>query len=448
METGTVDELVDAVARVAPTYGGINLEDISAPRCFEIERRLQERLDIPVFHDDQHGTAIVSWPPCSTPSGSSAGSSPTSTVVVSGAGAAGVAVSRILLRAGVGDVVVVRLARRARHAGRDGPAAAQAASSRTHQPPRGRPARIGDALAGADVLIGVSGGTVARERRPRMAPRAMIFALANPDPEVHPAVAARFAEVVATGRSDFPNQINNVLAFPGIFRGALDSGARRITEEMKLAAAYAIAGLVDAADGRPDRAERVRRAGGAGRGGGGASGRLSPQPVGVPAKDRSGAVTFVGWPRLDPAPERRRSGTPRMRVLITGGAGFIGSNLARAALAEGHEIVVLDDLSTGYAANLDGLRRALPRGVGQRPRRPRRRDRGRRRRRAPGGARVGPAQHPRPGGDSSRQRHRHAQRPRRRPARRRRPRRHRPRPPRSTGSTPPCRRASASGSDR
>ncbi|HSU75195.1 MAG TPA: NADP-dependent malic enzyme [Terrabacter sp.] len=243
MQTGSVEEIVEAVVRIAPTYGGINLEDISAPRCFEIERRLQERLDIPVFHDDQHGTAIVALAALLNATRVVEKALGELTIVVSGAGAAGVAVSRILLSAGVGDVLVVD------SRGILGP-------DRVELPPhkeqlrevtnrRGVTGTLADALSGADVLVGVSGGTVAERDLMRMAPRAVIFALANPDPEVHPVAASRFAEVVATGRSDFPNQINNVLAFPGIFRGALDSGARRITEEMKLAAARAIAQLVE-----------------------------------------------------------------------------------------------------------------------------------------------------------------------------------------------------------
>jgi malate dehydrogenase (oxaloacetate-decarboxylating) len=243
MQTGSVDEIVDAVARIAPTYGGINLEDISAPRCFEIERRLQEQLDIPVFHDDQHGTAIVAL--AALINAVQVVDKPLAevTVVVSGAGAAGVAVSKILLAAGVRDVVVVD-SRGVLGPDRDDLAPHKEELRRLTNP-RGVTGDIGEALSGADVLIGVSGGTVAERDLLRMAPRAVIFALANPDPEVHPVVAARFAEVVATGRSDFPNQINNVLAFPGIFRGALDSGAGRITEDMKLAAARAIAGLVE-----------------------------------------------------------------------------------------------------------------------------------------------------------------------------------------------------------
>jgi malate dehydrogenase (oxaloacetate-decarboxylating) len=242
METGSVAEIVDAVVRIAPTYGGINLEDISAPRCFEIEEQLKERLDIPVFHDDQHGTAIVALAALINAARVVEKALEDLTVVVSGAGAAGVAVARILLEAGVGDVVVVDskgIIDGSREDLAPHKRSLAAVTNRGH-----RTGTIGDALESADVLVGVSGGTIVERDLMRMAPRAIIFALANPDPEVHPAVAHRFAEVVATGRSDFPNQINNVLAFPGIFRGALDSGTKQITEEMKLAAAQAIAELV------------------------------------------------------------------------------------------------------------------------------------------------------------------------------------------------------------
>ncbi len=243
LRTGTVEELVDAIARVAPTYGGINLEDISAPRCFEIERRLQERLDIPVFHDDQHGTAIVVLAALVNAARVVGRDLAELDVVVSGAGAAGVAVTKILLRAGTGHLVVVD-STGTLHRGRASlPPHKQELVALTNQ--RGVVGGVEEALMGADVLIGVSGGTIAESAVARMSSDAMIFALANPDPEVHPTVASRHARVVATGRSDFPNQINNVLAFPGIFRGALDCGARKVTEEMKLAAAYAIAALVD-----------------------------------------------------------------------------------------------------------------------------------------------------------------------------------------------------------
>ncbi len=242
METGSVDELVEAIARIAPTYGGINLEDISAPRCFEIEQRLQERLDIPVFHDDQHGTAIVVLAGLINAAAVVGRTLDSLRVVVSGAGAAGVAVARLLARAGVGDIVVCD------SRGIISPARTDLADHKRRLAattnPRALTGSLGDALAGADVFIGVSGGTVPEHELAGMAPDAIIFALANPDPEVHPTVAARYAAVVATGRSDFPNQINNVLAFPGIFRGALDSGAPQVTEAMKLAAARAIADLV------------------------------------------------------------------------------------------------------------------------------------------------------------------------------------------------------------
>ena len=243
MESGTVEELVDAIARIAPTYGGINLEDISAPRCFEIERLLQERLDIPVFHDDQHGTAIVVLAGLLNAATVVGRPLESLRVVVSGAGAAGVAVTKLLARAGVADIVVCD-SRGIISPSRDDLADHKRRLAATTNP-RGLSGALADALVGADVYVGVSGGQVPEADVARMAPEAIIFALANPTPEVHPDVATRYAAVVATGRSDFPNQINNVLAFPGIFRGALDSGAPQVTEAMKLAAAQAIAGLVE-----------------------------------------------------------------------------------------------------------------------------------------------------------------------------------------------------------
>ena len=242
METGTVEELVEAIARIAPSFGGINLEDISAPRCFDIEEQLKERLDIPVFHDDQHGTAIVVLAGLLNGVRVLDRTLPDLRVVVSGAGAAGVAVTRLLQRAGVRDVVVCDSRGIVSPSRQDltGHKARLAASTN----PRGLTGRLGVALEGADVYVGVSGGTVPESEVATMARDAMVFALANPTPEVHPDVARRHAAIVATGRSDFPNQINNVLAFPGIFRGALDAGATRITEAMKLAAAQAIADLV------------------------------------------------------------------------------------------------------------------------------------------------------------------------------------------------------------
>jgi len=249
VDTTDVDLIVDLAAALAPTFGGINLEDISAPRCFEIERRLQERVDLPVFHDDQHGTAVVTLAALLNGAkvvGRSVGSL---RVVVSGAGAAGVAIAKFLMTAGVADVVVCD---RRGAIGRDRadlPPHKRELAELTN--PRGVTGGIGAALAGADVFVGVSGGTVAEEHVAAMAEGSMIFAMANPDPEVHPGVARRHAAIIATGRSDFPNQINNVLAFPGIFRGALDARASRITESMKVAAAQAIAGCVR--EPTPDR---------------------------------------------------------------------------------------------------------------------------------------------------------------------------------------------------
>lgn len=242
MDTGTVDELVDAIARIAPTYGGINLEDISAPRCFEIERRLQERLDIPVFHDDQHGTAIVVLAGLINAAEVVGRDLESLRVVVSGAGAAGVAVTKLLARAGVADIVVCDSKGIISPARTDLVEHKHRLAATTN--PRGLSGSLADALVRADVFVGVSGGRVPEADIARMAPDSIIFALANPDPEVDPTVAAKYAAVVATGRSDFPNQINNVLAFPGIFRGVLDYGAPQITEAMKLAAARAIAALV------------------------------------------------------------------------------------------------------------------------------------------------------------------------------------------------------------
>jgi malate dehydrogenase (oxaloacetate-decarboxylating) len=242
-----VDDLVDTIARLAPSFGGINLEDISAPRCFEVERRLQERLDIPVFHDDQHGTAVVVLAALSNAVRLVGKEMSDIRVVICGAGAAGVAVARILLSAGVSDLCVVD---RRGLLSRDRTDLTQVKRTLAQDTNiAGRSGSLGDALKGAEVFIGVSGGTVPESAITEMADDAIIFALANPTPEVAPAIARRHAAVVATGRSDFPNQINNVLAFPGIFRGAFDVRAREITEAMKLAAARALAALVGEALG-------------------------------------------------------------------------------------------------------------------------------------------------------------------------------------------------------
>jgi malate dehydrogenase (oxaloacetate-decarboxylating) len=244
LDTQDADEIVSVVTALAPSFGGINLEDISAPRCFEIERRLDEALPIPVFHDDQHGTAIVVFAALRNAATLLGRKLADLRLVVSGAGAAGVAVTKMLIAGGVtaGEIVVVD-SRGTLHSGRPDLNDAKAALASTTNSRR-ITGSIADALAGADVLIGVSGGTIAEEAVAAMAPGGMVFAMANPTPEVHPSVAAKYAAVVATGRSDYPNQINNVLAFPGVFRGALDAGATRITEGMKVAAADAIAGVL------------------------------------------------------------------------------------------------------------------------------------------------------------------------------------------------------------
>ncbi|GAA1343918.1 NAD(P)-dependent malic enzyme [Saccharothrix algeriensis] len=241
LDTTDVDEIVETLVRLRPSFGAVNLEDVAAPRCFELERRLVEALDCPVMHDDQHGTAVVllaALRGANTVLGKDLASQ---RVVISGAGAAGVACARILVAAGAGEVTVVD-SRGIVHAGRDGlnPVKAELAEVTNASGLRGG---IAEALRGADVFVGVSSSKVGEELVASMAGDAIVFALSNPDPEVHPDVARRHAAVVATGRSDFPNQINNVLAFPGIFRGALDAGAKRITENMKLAAAGAIAAV-------------------------------------------------------------------------------------------------------------------------------------------------------------------------------------------------------------
>jgi malate dehydrogenase (oxaloacetate-decarboxylating) len=242
LATQDTEEIIQIVTALAPSFGGINLEDIAAPRCFEIERRLDETLSIPVFHDDQHGTAIVVLAALRNAAQLLDRKLAELRVVISGAGAAGVAVARMLLAGGASDIVVVD-SRGVLHHGRDDMNAEKAAlTSLTN--PREVTGGITEALDGADVLIGVSGGTIPEAALAGMGPGGAIFALANPTPEVHPSLATRYAAVVATGRSDFPNQINNVLAFPGVFRGALDARATRITEAMKIAAADAIAAVV------------------------------------------------------------------------------------------------------------------------------------------------------------------------------------------------------------
>ncbi|HWD04028.1 MAG TPA: NADP-dependent malic enzyme [Amycolatopsis sp.] len=250
LDTTDVDEIVETLVRLRPSYGAINLEDVSAPRCFELEEKLKAALDCPVMHDDQHGTAIVTLAALRGANLVLDRAIGDQRVVISGAGAAGVACAKILLEAGVGDVTVLD-SRGIIHSGRDGlnPIKQQLAAVTNSAGLKGG---LADALKGADVFLGLSSSKVDPELLGSMADGPIVFALSNPDPEVHPADAARYASIVATGRSDFPNQINNVLAFPGVFRGALDAGARAITENMKLAAADAIV-AVASDDLGPDR---------------------------------------------------------------------------------------------------------------------------------------------------------------------------------------------------
>ena len=238
----SADEIVSVVTALAPTFGGINLEDIAAPKCFEVEERLKEALDIPVFHDDQHGTAIVVLAALHNALRHVGKELGEVTVAMCGAGAAGVAIAKLLMREGVGDIIVAD-----RHGiltdarALDGSKAWLA----EHTNAEGRTGELTDAVGDADVFIGVSGPNVLdADAIATMAKDPIVFALANPDPEVDPLAAAKHAAVIATGRSDFPNQINNVLAFPGVFRGALDARARFITEDMKVAAARALADVI------------------------------------------------------------------------------------------------------------------------------------------------------------------------------------------------------------
>jgi malate dehydrogenase (oxaloacetate-decarboxylating) len=244
IDSRDTEEIIRIVQAIAPVYGAVNLEDISAPRCFEIEQRLDDLLDIPIFHDDQHGTAIVVLAALINALKVVDKQPQNLRVAIAGAGAAGVACTKILLDYGVEDIVVCD---------RQGAIAAGREQGMTdikywlaeNTNPRRVHGSLLDALEGADVFLGVSGANILDvSDLERMAPDPIVFALANPDPEVDPVAAQAVARVMATGRSDFPNQINNVLAFPGVMRGALDAQATRINEEMKAAAAHAIAGLV------------------------------------------------------------------------------------------------------------------------------------------------------------------------------------------------------------
>jgi malate dehydrogenase (oxaloacetate-decarboxylating) len=243
LDTQDVDEIVRTVQLIAPVYGGINLEDISAPRCFEVERRLRELLDIPVFHDDQHGTAIVVLAALRNALKLVKKDMSKVRIIMSGAGAAGTAIARLLVLSGATDIIAFD---------KDG---VISKDSQSEDPMRdwfiensnkaNFKGNIHEALAGADIFIGVSAPNVLKEADiASMAAGSIVFALANPDPEIDPVIARKYAAVVATGRSDHPNQINNVLAFPGIFRGLLDANAHKITDKLLVAAAEAIADCV------------------------------------------------------------------------------------------------------------------------------------------------------------------------------------------------------------
>ena len=245
LDTADMDRIVETVALMEPSFGGVNLEDIAAPACFEIERRLKERLSIPVFHDDQHGTAIIVLAALINALKITGKQLEDLKVVINGVGAAGVAIGKIVLRAGAGDLIMCD-SRGIIYSGRTegmNPAKEEMAGLTNKDNKKGS---LADALAGADVFIGVSSANlVSADMIKGMNSDPIVFALANPVPEIDPDVAKEAgARIVGTGRSDYPNQINNVLAFPGIFRGALDVRATDINEEMRLAAAYAIAGVV------------------------------------------------------------------------------------------------------------------------------------------------------------------------------------------------------------
>jgi len=246
-----VDEIIETVLRLEPTFGGINLEDIAAPGAFEVEERLDAAMDIPVFHDDQHGTAVVTLAALDNALRIVDKKMSDIKVVVAGVGAAGVAVSKILLNAGAKNVIGVDR-QGAVHTGRpDLNSSKQWFAENTN--PDGLTGSLAEVMPGADVFIGLSGpDLITRDDVKGMAKDPIVFAMANPDPEIRPELITDLAAVIATGRSDFPNQINNVLAFPGIFRGALDSGATRITENMKVAAAHAIAATVLSTELAPD----------------------------------------------------------------------------------------------------------------------------------------------------------------------------------------------------
>ena len=248
LDTKNVDEIVDTIARIAPSFGGINLEDISAPRCFEVESRLKEKLDIPVFHDDQHGTAIVVLSGTINALKIVKKQLSDLKIVINGSGSAGTAICKLLLASGVKNIVMCDI-NGVIHKNAELPNDALKALAEITNP-NNETGLLKDAIKNADVFIGVSApNIVSKEMVASMNKDAILFAMANPTPEIFPEDAlAAGAKVVGTGRSDYPNQINNVLAFPGIFRGALDVRAGEINEEMKIAAAYAIANAIDDKD--------------------------------------------------------------------------------------------------------------------------------------------------------------------------------------------------------
>jgi malate dehydrogenase (oxaloacetate-decarboxylating) len=251
LDTKDVDEIVETVVRIAPIFGGINLEDISAPRCFEIERRLQDRLNIPVMHDDQHGTAVVILASLINAAVVVNKRMEDLIVVVAGSGAAGTATMKMLLAAGVRDVIPVDRAGALNRSEHYDNSHWEWLAEHTNR--ENRRGTLSDVLKGADVFIGVSAPNILRpEDLQKMARDPIVFAMANPTPEIMPDLAAPYVAVMATGRSDYPNQVNNLLAFPGIFRGALDARAERITENMKLAAARAIAAIITDAERGPE----------------------------------------------------------------------------------------------------------------------------------------------------------------------------------------------------
>ena len=244
LRTQDSEEMINTIKEIAPVFGGINLEDIAAPRCFEIEKRLQEELDIPVFHDDQHGTAIVVTAALLNASEVAGKRMETLHVVINGAGAAGTAIAKMLLSVGVKDLIVCDKAGALCQGGTKLPPAMQELASITN--PRRRKGNLEDILEGADVFIGVSApGVLTADMIRKMAQSPILFPMANPEPEIWPEEALQAgARIIGTGRSDYPNQINNVLAFPGVFKGALQVGAERFTEAMKIAAAKALADAV------------------------------------------------------------------------------------------------------------------------------------------------------------------------------------------------------------